>query len=108
MSRERVERLATLIPPPRLHRHCYHAGLAPNSPQRAQVTALARPATPPSPARILLRELLQIRPDCSIGLDRKRVQRQVRLDPEPLERFVKLLRQAGMPERSPAAAQGEP
>ena len=35
---ELLERLAALIPPPRLHRHHYH-GVAPNSPQRAQVTA---------------------------------------------------------------------
>ena len=47
---ERIDRLATLIPPPRLHRHRYHGVLAPNSPQRAQVAAWARPATPPSPA----------------------------------------------------------
>ena len=45
-----IERLAALIPPPRLHRHRYHGVLAPNAPQRAQLTALARPATPPSPA----------------------------------------------------------
>ena len=54
---ELIERLAALIPPPRLHRHRYHGVLAPNSPLRAQVTALARqpPACPargrPSPAR---------------------------------------------------------
>jgi hypothetical protein len=47
---ELIERLAALIPPPRIHRHRYHGVLAPNSPQRAQVTALARPATTPSPA----------------------------------------------------------
>jgi hypothetical protein len=47
---ELIERLAALIPPPRLHRHRYHGVLAANSPQRAQVTALARPPTPPSPA----------------------------------------------------------
>jgi hypothetical protein len=45
---ELIERLAALIPPPRLHRHRYHGVLAPNSPQCAQVTALARPPTPPS------------------------------------------------------------
>ena len=39
---ELIERLAALIPPPRLHRHRYHGVLAPNSPLRAQVTALAR------------------------------------------------------------------
>jgi hypothetical protein len=45
-----LERLAALIPPPRLHRRRYHGVLAPNSPLRPQVTALARPATPPLPA----------------------------------------------------------
>jgi len=33
---EVIERLAALIPPPRLHRHRYHGVLAPNSPQRAR------------------------------------------------------------------------
>ena len=47
---ELLERLAALIPPPRLHRHRYHGVLAPNAPQRAQVTALAQPTTPLSPA----------------------------------------------------------
>jgi hypothetical protein len=47
---ELIERLAALIPPPRIHRHRYHGVLAPNAPQRAQVTALARPATPPPSA----------------------------------------------------------
>jgi hypothetical protein len=48
---ELVERLATLIPPPRLHRHRSHGVLAPNAPQRAQVPALARqPILPPRPA----------------------------------------------------------
>jgi hypothetical protein len=46
---ELLERLAALIPPPRLHRHRYHRVLAPNSPQRAQVTALARQPAPPMP-----------------------------------------------------------
>jgi len=49
---ELLERLAALIPPPRLHRHRYHGVLAPNSPQRAQVSALARQPPPslPNPA----------------------------------------------------------
>jgi len=43
------DRLAALIPPPRLHRHRYHGVLAPNAPLRAAVTALARaPAAPPA------------------------------------------------------------
>ncbi len=38
-----LDRLAALIPPPRRHRHRYIAVLAPNSPLRAAVTALAQP-----------------------------------------------------------------
>jgi hypothetical protein len=48
--RELIERLAALIPPPRLHRHRYHRVLAPNAPLRAQVSAWARPPSPPLPA----------------------------------------------------------
>jgi hypothetical protein len=44
-----IERLAALIPPPRLHRHRYHGVLAPNAPLRAQVTALARQLPAPLP-----------------------------------------------------------
>ena len=49
---ELIERLAALIPPPRLHRHRYHGVLAPNAPLRAQVIALARqpPASLPQAA----------------------------------------------------------
>ena len=44
-------RLAVLVPPPRVHRHRYFGVLAPNSPQRAAVIALAPGATtaPPAP-----------------------------------------------------------
>jgi len=38
---ELMDRLAALIPPPRRHRHCYYGVLAPNSPLRPVVTALA-------------------------------------------------------------------
>ncbi len=38
-----LDRLAALIPPPRRHRHRYIGVLAPNSPLRAAVTALAQP-----------------------------------------------------------------
>ncbi|MBK8891243.1 MAG: transposase [Dechloromonas sp.] len=38
---ELIDRLATLIPPPRRHRHRYYGVLAPNAPLRAAVTALA-------------------------------------------------------------------
>jgi hypothetical protein len=40
---ELLDRLATLIPPPRRHRHRYFGVLAPNSRLRAAVTALAGP-----------------------------------------------------------------
>ena len=46
---ELIARLAALIPPPRRHRHRYHGVLAPNSPRRAQVTALGRAANPSPP-----------------------------------------------------------
>ncbi len=36
-----LDRLAALIPPPRRHRHRYYGVLAPNSPWRSEVTALA-------------------------------------------------------------------
>ena len=38
---ELIERIAALAPPPRTHRHRYFGVLAPNSPLRAEVTALA-------------------------------------------------------------------
>jgi hypothetical protein len=53
---ELIDRLAALIPPPRIHRHRYHGVLASNAPLRAQVVALARqpplqpPKAPASPA----------------------------------------------------------
>jgi hypothetical protein len=40
---ELLDRLAALIPPPRRHRHRYFGVLAPNSPLRSAVTALAGP-----------------------------------------------------------------
>jgi len=45
-----IDRLAALVPPPRVHRHRYFGVLAPNSPLRAAVTALAMPAVPPAAA----------------------------------------------------------
>ena len=39
-----IDRIAALVPPPRTHRHRYFGVLAPNSPLRAAVTALAQPA----------------------------------------------------------------
>jgi|GEM_PF-1420578 len=49
---QRLDRLAALIPPPRKHRHRTYGLLAPNSPQREAVTALAQPtkvAAAPTP-----------------------------------------------------------
>jgi hypothetical protein len=53
---ELLDRLAALIPPPRVHRHRYYGVLAPNAPWRAQVTAMAAdsatqalPEAPPCP-----------------------------------------------------------
>ncbi len=43
---ELIDRIAALVPPPRTHRHRYFGVLAPNSPLRAAVTALAAPAQP--------------------------------------------------------------
>jgi hypothetical protein len=40
---ELIERIAALVPPPRTHRHRYFGVLAPNSPLRSAVTALAAP-----------------------------------------------------------------
>jgi hypothetical protein len=49
---ELLDRLAALVPPPRVHRHRYFGVLAPNSPLRAAVTALAPGATTAPPAAI--------------------------------------------------------
>ncbi|MGH8829983.1 MAG: transposase, partial [Polaromonas sp.] len=43
---ELIDRIAALVPPPRTHRHRYFGVLAPNSPLRAAVTAMAQVATP--------------------------------------------------------------
>jgi hypothetical protein len=45
-----IDRIAALVPPPRLHRHRYFGVLAPNSPLRTAVTALALAATTSPPA----------------------------------------------------------
>ena len=37
-----IDRIAALVPPPRTHRHRYFGVLAPNSPRRASVTAVAQ------------------------------------------------------------------
>ncbi|APW45144.1 hypothetical protein RA876_00740 [Rhodoferax antarcticus] len=41
-----INRIAQLVPPPRTHRHRYYGVLAPNSPLRAAVTAMAQDALP--------------------------------------------------------------
>ena len=41
---ELIDRIAALVPPPRTHRHRYFGALAPNSPLRAAVVAIALPA----------------------------------------------------------------
>ena len=46
---ELINRIAQLVPPPRTHRHRYYGVLAPNSPLRAAVTALAQVAQLPVP-----------------------------------------------------------
>jgi hypothetical protein len=54
---ELLERLAALIPPPRRHRHRYFGVLAPNSPLRPVVTALAAsPKPPPAEADTVVEE----------------------------------------------------
>ena len=45
----RVNRFAQLVPPPRTHRHRYYGVLAPNSPLRAAVTAMAQDALVAAP-----------------------------------------------------------
>ncbi len=41
-----IKRIAQLVPSPRIHRHRYYGVLAPNSPLRAAVTALAQTPVP--------------------------------------------------------------
>ena len=47
---ELIDRLAALVLPPRIHRHRYFGVLAPHSPLRTAVTALAPGATTAPPA----------------------------------------------------------
>ena len=44
---ELIDRIAALVPPPRIHRHRYFGVLAPNSPLRAAVVAMALAAPMP-------------------------------------------------------------
>jgi len=50
---ELLERLARLIPPPRMHRHRYHGVLAPNAKLRAAVVAIGRPDVEDSEAEVV-------------------------------------------------------
>ena len=71
---ELIERIAALVPPPRTHRHRYFGVLAPNSPLRAAVTALAAPA---HPATALSQSSLVVATHCHLclSLHRPSVQR---------------------------------
>jgi len=53
---ELINRIAQLVPPPRTHRHRYYGVLAPNSPLRAAVTAMAQDAlpVPVTPAQVVV------------------------------------------------------
>jgi hypothetical protein len=42
---ELLDRLARLVPPPRIHRHRYHGVLAPNARLRSTVVSIGRPET---------------------------------------------------------------
>ncbi|MBK8361781.1 MAG: transposase [Comamonadaceae bacterium] len=53
---ELITKIAALVPPPRAHRHRYYGVLAPNSPLRAVVTALAPAAVSPAPTSAATRE----------------------------------------------------
>jgi hypothetical protein len=48
---ELLERLAALVPPPRVHRHRYYGVLAPHAPLRQAVTAMVTAPGPPAPIR---------------------------------------------------------
>ena len=48
-SLELINRIAQLVPPPRTHRHRYYGVLAPNSPLRSAVTAMAQVVPPVLP-----------------------------------------------------------
>ena len=61
-----IDRLAALIPPPRVHRHRYCGVLAPNSPLRPAVIVMALSGAPP--LRVRFRGFLRPLPaDRSVG-----------------------------------------
>jgi hypothetical protein len=49
---ELLDRLARLVPPPRIHRHRYHGVLAPNARLRSTVVSMGRPEPAESPADV--------------------------------------------------------
>lgn len=49
---ELLDRLARLVPPPRIHRHRYHGVLAPNARLRSTVVSIGRPPPVESPADV--------------------------------------------------------
>lgn len=63
---ELINHIAQLVPPPRTHRHRYYGVLAPNSPLRAAVTAMAQVALPvPVPsAQVVVCSPVVVPPGC--------------------------------------------
>jgi hypothetical protein len=51
---ELIDRIAALVPPPRIHRHRYYGVLAPNRPLRPAVTAMAVPTATHTPTALTL------------------------------------------------------
>jgi hypothetical protein len=49
---ELLDRLARLVPPPRIHRHRYHGVLAPNARLRSTVVSMGRPQPDDTPAGV--------------------------------------------------------
>jgi len=49
---ELLDRLAQLVPPPRIHRHRYHGVLAPNARLRSTVVSMGRPEPDEIPAGV--------------------------------------------------------
>jgi hypothetical protein len=127
---ELIDKLVALIPPPRVHRHRYHGVLAPNSPVRTAVTALAHdsdaevavdeapqaptpvdPAPPSrSPARYLWAALIariyEIWPlTCSCGAPMRLI--TFITEREPVERILSAIGEPTQPPRL-APARGPP
>jgi len=63
------ERIARLIPPPRVHRHRYHGVLAPNAKLRAAVTCIGRPEAETSAAPLTSPTSSRPRPQPSLDAE---------------------------------------